>query len=120
MQIPGVPGVMPQWFAPSPRLAILASCPEQYAPLNTLCCAPGTHSFASSDDADCLALPRLRLPAPACHRETSALFPDAARRPFVRCRQSTETVAPSDAAFSTSPAPSASGSADQTGHRYAP
>src|SRR6266852_2433643 len=69
MQILGVPGVMPQWFAPSPRLAILESCPEQYDPLNTLCCAPGTHSFASSDDADCLARPRLRLPATACHRE---------------------------------------------------
>ena len=82
MQIPGVPGVMPQWFAPSPRLSILESCPEQYDPLSTLCCAPGTHSFASYDDADCLALPRLRLPATACHRETSALFPVCGEKTF--------------------------------------
>src|SRR5712664_4595215 len=99
MQIPGVPGVMPQWFAPSPRLAILASCPEQYAPLNTLCCAPGTHSFASSDDADCLARPRLRWPATACHRETSGLFPDAARRTFLTRSQSTLIVSLTDAIF---------------------
>src|SRR5207245_11253093 len=97
MQIPGVPGVMPQWFAPSPRLAILASCPEQYDPLNTMCCAPGTHSFASSDDADCLARPRLRLPATACHRETSALFPEPARRPFITAPPSTCIASPTDA-----------------------
>src|SRR6266850_6933043 len=94
MQILGVPGVMPQWFAPSPRLAILESCPEQYDPLNTLCCAPGTHSFASSDDADCLARPRLRWPATACHRETSALFPDAARRPSLRTHSTEAVISP--------------------------
>ena len=78
-----------QWFAPDPRLSILASCPGQSDPLNTLCCVPGTHSFASSDDADCLARPRLRLPATACQRETSGLSPDAARRPSLTCPQST-------------------------------
>ena len=50
---------MPQWFAPS-FSARFSNHVQSNTTLNTLCCAPGTH-FASYDDADCLALPRLRL-----------------------------------------------------------
>src|SRR3989442_568481 len=81
MCIPYVPGVMSEWFDLGLRLAILGACPGQYGPLSRPCCGPGTHSFASSDDDDCLALPRWRSPATICRQETSGLVQDAARTP---------------------------------------
>src|SRR5882724_5700398 len=53
------------------------------------CATAGTHSFASYDDDDCLALPRWRSPATTCRQETSGLVQDAARTPSLRSHQST-------------------------------
>src|SRR5882724_3966190 len=70
MGIPCGLGVMPQWFGLGLRHGILGSCPGQYAPLNRPCFESGTHSFASSDGADCRAPPHWRSRVTTCHQET--------------------------------------------------
>src|SRR5713226_1789603 len=95
MCVPCALGVTLGWFDSGLRHGLLGSCPGQYAPLNRPYCESGIHSFASSDGDDYLALPHWKSRATTCHQETSGLFQDAARRPFLKCRQSTETVSPS-------------------------
>src|SRR5712691_12361834 len=120
MGIPCVPCVTLGWFDLGLQRVILGACPGQSDPLNRPCYEPGTHSFASCDDADCLAPPHSRSRATTCRRETSRLFQGSVRRPSLRFHQSTETVSPTDAASSACPARSVSGSAGQTTRRDGP
>src|SRR5712692_4895439 len=98
---------MLEWFGLGLRHGILGAYPGQYAPLNRPCCGRGTPSFASSDNDDCLVPPHWRSRATTCRQETSGLVQESARKPFVRSRQSTGTVSPTDAAFAACPARSA-------------
>src|SRR5712691_12043725 len=120
MCTPYAPGATPEWFGLGLRHAILGACPEQYDPLNRPCYGLDTHSFASSDDDDCLVPPHSRSRAITCRRETLRLFQDAVRRPSLRSHQSTEIVSPTAAASSACPARSVSGSVGQTTRRYGP
>src|SRR4249920_2820063 len=117
MCIPCVLYVTPESFGLGRRHGTPGACPGQCDLLNSPCCEPGTHAFASSGGDECRAPPHWKWRATACRRETSGLLQDAVRQPSFRSHQSTETVAPTDAASSAYPARSVSGSVGHTTRR---
>jgi len=102
MWLPCAPGVTPASFGLGLRHGILGACPGQYASLNRPYCESGRHSFASSDGDDSLTL-RIGGRGQYLSSRNVRLFPDAARRPFVKVSPSTETVSPSGAVSAACP-----------------
>src|SRR5262245_16234809 len=62
-------------FVDGLRRGLHATYPAPDAHGSALASAPGRHSFASCDSADCPAPRHSRWRAAACHPETSRLFP---------------------------------------------